>query len=240
MPESLSLLKPTGHSPWLIGVDEAGRGCLAGPVVAAAVLLPPRYHLPDLNDSKVLKAAQREALYGAVRAQSLAWGLGLAWQGEVDKRNILQATFWAMSRAVASLRPASLASLTPHFAGGPAEGQTVELRIDGNKTIPEPVLKAVLEKGHPALSLPRQKAIVDGDALLPCISAASILAKTFRDALMVTLHKRYPRYGFDQHKGYGTKEHLAALREHGPCPLHRVTFAGVLPPKAPPSQGTLL
>ena len=226
----LSLLHPSGPgsagTPWSIGVDEAGRGCLAGPVVAAAVLLPPRYDLPGLTDSKALTAAQREQLAPAIRSCALSWGLGLAWQGEVDQRNILQATFWAMGRALKALRPAPLTALPG-----------ARLLIDGNKTIPLPVLTACLCARNPALPLPPQKALVDGDALEPCISAASILAKTFRDRIMDKLHKRYPQYGFAKHKGYGTKEHIAALREHGPCPLHRLTFGKVLPI---PAQGSLL
>lgn len=232
-PASLSLLTAAPAAPqWTIGVDEAGRGCLAGPVVAAAVLLPPRYDLPGLGDSKALKESQRLALAPAIRSCALAWGLGVAWQGEVDKINILQATFCAMSRALAVLRPASLTSLTV----------APLLLIDGNKTIPDPVLLRYLCKQNPGLALPRQRAIVDGDALEPCISAASILAKTFRDHIMDCLDKRYPVYGFAKHKGYGTKVHLKALVEHGPCPLHRLTFARVLPPseKPAPTQGSLL
>lgn len=239
---NLSLLSPTTAAPqWTIGVDEAGRGCLAGPVVAAAVLLPPRYNLPGLGDSKALKESQRLALAPSIRSCALAWGLGVAWQGEVDKINILQATFCAMSRALAVLRPASLASLTPSGTTPAAQAAPL-LLIDGNKTIPDPVLLRYLCKQNPGLALPRQRAIVDGDALEPCISAASILAKTFRDHIMDCLDKRYPLYGFAKHKGYGTKVHLKALEEHGPCPLHRLTFARVLPPseKHTPKQGSLL
>lgn len=239
-PAVLSLLTHTAAPPqWTIGVDEAGRGCLAGPVVAAAVLLPPRYDLPGLGDSKTLKEAQRQKLAPAIRDCALAWGLGVSWQDEVDSINILQATFCAMSRALAVLRPASLVSLT---AGLPSSQATPLLLIDGNKTIPGPLLLRYLCKNKPALALPRQRAIVDGDALEPCISAASILAKTFRDHIMTCLDKRYPAYGFAKHKGYGTKVHLKALQEHGPCALHRITFARVLPPSTPvrPAQGSLL
>lgn len=234
----LSLLSSSAAAPqWTIGVDEAGRGCLAGPVVAAAVLLPPRYELPGLGDSKALKADARDTLAPAIRRCALAWGLGVSWQGEIDKINILQATFLAMSRALRVLRPASLSSLT---SSSPAARPL--LLIDGNKTIPDAVLLHTLCTRDPGLALPAQKAVVDGDALEPCISAASILAKTFRDRIMEHLDNRYPQYGFAKHKGYGTKAHLAALQTHGPCPLHRLTFARVLPPvpHTAPAQGSLL
>lgn len=196
--------------PGAAGVDEAGRGCLAGPVVAAAVLLPESYELPGLNDSKKLTAAKRAVLEPAIKAQAAAWGLGVIWPGEIDSINILQATFRAMARAVAVMK---LRPLT--------------LLIDGNKTIPVHLLVS------PALP---QRAIVDGDALVPAISAASILAKTFRDRLLERLDRRHPGYGLAVHKGYGTVAHLAALRSLGPCAQHRLTFRGVLPEK--PARAT--
>lgn len=182
------------------GIDEAGRGCLAGPVVAAAVILPPGFdpaQLPGLGDSKALSAARREELAPRIRNVALAWSLGLAWPGEIDRVNILAATLRAMARAAALLkvRPALLL-------------------IDGNKTCPAP--------------LP-QRAIVGGDALVPAISAASILAKTFRDRLLAALDRRHPGYGFAGHKGYGAATHFQALRKLGPCRQHRLTFRGVLP-----------
>lgn len=192
------------------GVDEAGRGCLAGPVVAAAVILPDTFSLPGLNDSKKLSARQREILSPRIKAVALAWSIGCSWPRETERYNILQATFHAMCRAVRSL------GLTP-----------THLLIDGNKTIPP-----LLMRRYCPLSLPSQQALVGGDALEPAISAASILAKTFRDHLMDALHRRYGLYAFDRHKGYGTKEHMQLLRQHGPCPQHRLTFAGVLPPAA--------
>lgn len=192
------------------GVDEAGRGCLAGPVVAAAVILPVGFDLPGLDDSKKLSARQRDELAPRIKAMALAWSLGCSWPREIERCNILQATFHAMSRAVKTLR------VPP-----------AHLLIDGNKTIPSPLLQ------HYCLPpLPSQQALVGGDALEPAISAASILAKTFRDQLMDVLHRRYPLYAFDRHKGYGTKEHMQLLLQHGPCPQHRLTFAGVLPPAA--------
>lgn len=198
------------HKPERIaGVDEAGRGCLAGPVVAAAVILPVSFDLPGLNDSKVLSARQREALAPQIKASALAWSVGLSWPREIERCNILQATFHAMSRAIRSLR------LPP-----------AHLLIDGNKTIPLPVLQHYCRA-----SLPSQQAIVGGDALEAAISAASILAKTYRDHIMNIFHKRHPVYGFDRHKGYGTKEHIQRLQQHGPCPQHRLTFAKVLPPQ---------
>lgn len=187
----------------LAGVDEAGRGCLAGPVVAGAVILPGVYDLPGLTDSKKLTAQKRLTLEAGVKAQAVAWGLGVVWAGEIDRINILQATFRAMARAVAVLkvRPA-------------------RLEVDGDKIIPVHLL---------AFAGLEQKAVVEGDALVPAISAASILAKTFRDRLMEKLDRRYPGYGLAGHKGYGTAEHLAALKKLGPCPLHRLSFRGVLP-----------
>lgn len=177
------------------GVDEAGRGPLAGPVVAAAVILDPARPIVGLADSKKLSAARRERLASEIREKSLAWSIAEATVNEIDAINILQATLLAMQRAVAGL------SLTPS-----------EVLIDGNRC--------------PALSLP-MRAIVGGDATVAEISAASILAKTHRDAGMLKLAARHPQYGFERHKGYGTAEHLAALRVHGPCSAHRKSFAPV-------------
>lgn len=184
----------------IAGIDEAGRGCLAGPVVAAAVILPEGFDpalLPGLGDSKALSPARREALAPLIRQAALAWSLGLAWPREIDRVNILAATLAAMARAAALLR------VRPAL-----------LLIDGNKTCPAPI---------------PQRAIVDGDALVPAISAASILAKTFRDRLLCALDRRHPGYGFSGHKGYGAATHFEALRALGPCPQHRLTFRGVLP-----------
>ena len=187
------------------GVDEAGRGCLAGPVVAAAVILPASYDLPRLTDSKKLTAQRRLALEKAVKVQAVAWGLGVVRAEVIDRVNILQATFLAMARAVAVMRV-----------------RPARLEVDGNKIIPSRLL--------PFDGL-AQKAIVDGDALVPAISAASILAKTFRDRFMERMDARFPGYGLAGHKGYGTAEHLKAVAALGPCPLHRLTFRGVLPEK---------
>lgn len=235
MPESGSPLLPFGRdeSPqWarfprpFAGVDEAGRGCLAGPVVAAAVILPHSgadgssvgsscsscaYDLPGLDDSKKLTAAKRVKLEPEVKAQAVAWGLGVVRAREIDNINILQATFLAMSRAIAAMK------VEPVFVA-----------IDGNQRIPDNVLAGQWEKTFSGAPAPQQT-IKGGDALVPAISAASILAKTFRDRLMSKLDKRYPEYGFAGHKGYGAKKHLEALKKHGPCPLHRLTFRGVLP-----------
>lgn len=200
------------------GVDEAGRGCLAGPVVAAAVILPAHHTLTGLDDSKALTEARRDALAPLIRQQAVAWGVGVIWPWDIDRHNILQATFRAMSRAVACLRT------TPEL-----------LVIDGNMTVPPPLLIHFLRGS----TLPQQQSVVGGDALVPAISAASILAKTFRDRLMTSLHNRYPHYGFAQHKGYGTQDHLAAITSHGPCRQHRLTFRGVKPEQQPPVQLTL-
>ena len=177
------------------GVDEAGRGPLAGPVVAAAVILDELNPIHGLNDSKKLSAKRREALFDEIRARALCFAIAEASVQEIDEINILQATLLAMKRAVEALR------LPPKL-----------VLVDGNRL--------------PILSI-RSEAIVQGDALVPAISAASILAKVHRDRLCEAMHKRYPVYGFDQHKGYGTAQHMAALQAHGPADCHRMTFAPV-------------
>ena len=177
------------------GVDEAGRGPLAGPVVAAAVILDELNPIHGLNDSKKLSAKHREALFDEIRARALCFAIAEASVQEIDEINILQATLLAMKRAVEALR------LPPKL-----------VLVDGNRL--------------PILSI-RSEAIVQGDALVPAISAASILAKVHRDRLCEAMHQRYPVYGFDQHKGYGTAQHMAALQAHGPADCHRMTFAPV-------------
>ena len=159
-------------------------------------------------------------LAAEIGAVALAWGLGVVWPPEIDRINILQATLKAMCHA------ASVLKVRPKG-----------LLIDGNQTIPEPLFR---QRAACWPASPRQKSIVDGDALVPVISAASIIAKTFRDMLMDKLDHRYPGYGFAKHKGYGSKEHFAALRELGPCPMHRKTFRGVLPERQTARQGSLL
>ena len=201
------------------GVDEAGRGCLAGPVVAAAVILPPEHRLAGLDDSKALSRDARQDLAPRIRECALAWGLGLSWPREIERVNILQATFAAMARAVAALHAAPAA-----------------LVVDGPHPIPGHVLHRILK---PSLHDLAQQAVVGGDALIPAISAASILAKTFRDALMERLDRRYPGYGLALHKGYGTAEHRAAVARLGPCRLHRMTFRGVRPEPPDEKQGSL-
>lgn len=177
------------------GVDEAGRGPLAGPVVAAAVILDELKPIGGLHDSKKLSEKRREKLFDEILAKALCCSIAEASVQEIDSLNILQATLLAMRRAVDGLR------LKP-----------VKVLVDGNRL---PVLDV------------RAEAIVQGDALVPAISAASILAKVHRDRLCAQLHAQYPQYGFDRHKGYGTAEHLQALAEHGPSPWHRVSFAPV-------------
>ena len=182
--------------PGLIaGVDEAGRGPLAGPVVAAAVILDDLRPIAGLNDSKKLSAARREKLFDEIRAKALCCSIAQASVEEIDEINILQATLLAMRRAVEGLR------LKP-----------AKVLVDGNRL---PVLDVLAE------------AIVKGDATVPAISAASILAKVTRDRWCAELDAQYPQYGFAAHKGYGTTEHLAALQTHGACPEHRKTFAPV-------------
>ena len=177
------------------GVDEAGRGPLAGPVVAAAVILDDQAPVRGLADSKALTALRRERLFDEIHAKALALCIAEASVEEIDRLNILQATLLAMRRAVEGLR------LTPK-----------QVLVDGNRL---PVLKV------PAT------AIVKGDATVPAISAASILAKVHRDRQCAALHVQWPQYGFDGHKGYPTEAHLAALRAHGPCPAHRRSFGPV-------------
>ena len=176
----------------ICGVDEAGRGPLAGPVYAAAVILPPHLQIPGLNDSKKLSDKRRRELMPVIKEQAVAYGIAFASHEEIDEINILQATFLAMERALAQL------SVRPDFA-----------LIDGNRE---------KEFGLPV------KTVVKGDSLSANIAAASILAKVTRDDLMEEMAKEYPAYGFEIHKGYGTKAHYAALTAHGPSPIHRMTF----------------
>ena len=176
----------------ICGVDEAGRGPLAGPVCAAAVILPEHLELPGLTDSKKLTDKKRRELYPIIKEQAIAYGIGFASEQEVDEINILQATFLAMSRALERL------NVTPDLA-----------LIDGNRE---------KDFGIPV------KTVVKGDSLSANIAAASVLAKVTRDDLMAELAQKYPEYGFEIHKGYGTKAHYAALREYGPSPVHRMTF----------------
>jgi len=179
----------------ICGVDEAGRGPLAGPVYAAAVILDSTRPIAGLADSKKLSAKVREALEHEIRTKAFAWAVASATVEEIDNLNILQATLLAMARAV------SMLGVEPH-----------EVLVDGNHT--------------PQLALPC-RAIVGGDATVAEISAASILAKTARDAEMRRLHVEFPQYGFDRHMGYGTVRHLAALRLHGPSTCHRRSFGPV-------------
>lgn len=175
------------------GCDEAGRGCLAGPVVAAAVILPERFAHPLLNDSKQLSESQRELLRPIIEAEALSWGIGVCSPEEIDQLNILQASITAMHRAIDQL------VLSPEL-----------LLIDGNRFRPYP--------GIP------HECIVKGDATYRSIAAASILAKTERDHMMLELALQYPGYGFAEHKGYPTPQHRAALAELGPSPVHRLSF----------------
>jgi ribonuclease HII len=180
----------------LCGVDEAGRGPLAGPVVAAAVIFDPaKPRIRGLDDSKVLSAKKREELYEKIVDRALAYCVASATVEEIDTINILHATMLAMKRAVEGL------SVAPTL-----------VKIDGNRC--------------PSLSI-RSEAVIGGDALIAQISAASILAKVTRDRMLLQLHDEHPVYGFDAHAGYGTPQHLRALREHGPCLHHRRSFAPV-------------
>ena len=182
---------------FVAGVDEVGRGCLAGPVVAAACILDLSKAIPaKLNDSKKLTAKQRDEIGEELRANALAFGIGTVEAEEIDRINILEATKKAMLLAIEALKP------NADF-----------LLIDA------------LQLKH--LSLP-QKAIIKGDSISYSIAAASVIAKTYRDGLMTELDLQFPQYGFAEHKGYGAASHRAAIKEHGPCPLHRKTFRGVV------------
>lgn len=176
----------------ICGVDEAGRGPLAGPVCAAAVILPAEADLPGLNDSKKLSEKKREQLFPEIQRIALAWSVAFATVEEIEERNILGATMLSMNRAIEGL------SLRPELA-----------LIDGNR--------------NKEIEMP-SRCVVHGDARCASIAAASILAKVSRDRLMVELSREYPQYGFEQHKGYGTRAHYEALREYGPCPAHRPSF----------------
>ena len=176
----------------ICGVDEAGRGPLAGPVCAAAVILPAGCEIPGLDDSKKLTEKKREALYPVIVEKALCYGIAFADHEEIDALNILQATYLAMNRAIEQL------DVLPELA-----------LIDGNRSS--------------GITVPN-RTIVKGDSKCACIAAASVLAKVTRDWCMLGMAEKYPEYGFAQHKGYGTAAHYAALREYGPCPIHRLTF----------------
>ena len=181
----------------IAGVDEAGRGPLAGPVVAAAVILPQGIELAGVRDSKRMTAKAREEAFVIINRQALGSGIGVVSNGYVDKFNVLRASLEAMRRAVLALDP------QPEF-----------LLVDGINSVP-------------LLMIP-QRCLKKGDQTSKSISAASVVAKVYRDRIMDSYHERYPAYGFDKHKGYGTRRHLEALKKFGPCPVHRLTFRGVL------------
>lgn len=176
----------------ICGVDEAGRGPLAGPVCAAAVILPKNLEIPGLNDSKKLSDKRRRELFPLVKEQAIAYAIAFADHKEIDEINILQATYLAMERAIQQL------SVKPELA-----------LIDGNRA---------KDFGVPV------ETVIHGDSLSASIAAASILAKVTRDDYMLQMAQEYPQYGFEIHKGYGTKAHYEALAQFGPCPIHRMTF----------------
>lgn len=180
----------------IAGVDEAGRGPLAGPVVAAAVILPPRLKIPGLKDSKQLTPKERNYFFALLQYKALGIGVGVIDSEEIDRLNIFHATFKAMAIAVGKL------PIQPN-----------KIFVDGNHTIAN-------------LDIP-QKAVVKGDTFHTSIMCASVIAKVSRDRIMEALHQQYPHYGFHRHKGYGTAMHLKALQTHGPCPIHRRSFAPV-------------
>jgi len=191
----------------IAGLDEVGRGPLAGPVVAAAVVLPRGFSHPNIKDSKLLSPSQRETLVPIIKQSALSWGLGVVEVEEIDRINILRASLLAMGKALKALRP------IPDC-----------LLIDGNQKILVEFFWVKSMLGKPWL---QQRIIVKGDQLCFAIAAASILAKVERDAMMVQLDKSYPEYGFASHKGYSCLAHLAALRRFGPSPVHRRSFRPV-------------
>lgn len=191
----MSRIEQTARHRVICGVDEAGRGPLAGPIYAAAVILDEARPIAGLRDSKKLSPARREALAAQIRERAASWAIASATVAEIDQLNILRATLLAMERAVAGL------AIQPALA-----------RIDGNRA---PRLDCAIEL------------LIGGDDIEPAISAASILAKTERDTVMLALEQTHPGYGFAQHKGYGTAAHLAAIRELGPCAAHRRSFAPI-------------
>lgn len=179
----------------IAGTDEAGRGPLAGSVVAAAVILDPEQPIDGLNDSKKLSEKKREALYPVICEQALSYAIAEASIEEIDRLNILHASMLAMKRAVEAL------NINPEL-----------VLVDGNRC--------------PQLNM-QAKAIVGGDGIEPCISAASVLAKVYRDRQMLAYHEQYPNYGFDQHKGYPTRLHMERLKQYGPCEIHRRSYTPV-------------
>ncbi len=183
----------TSHSLLIAGIDEAGRGCLAGPVVAGAVVLDKE--IEGLKDSKRLSPKKRDFFAKKIKQNAKAWAIGIAWPKEIDRYNIFQATILAMLRALKALKT------TPDL-----------VYVDGPHALPIDI---------------ECRAVIKGDSLIPVVSAASIIAKTFRDNLMMVFDKRYPLYGFKRHKGYPTKEHLNALERYGPSPIHRLSFGPV-------------
>ena len=263
LPPSLDNGDDTAHL-YCYGVDEAGRGCLAGPVVAAIVLFPPQTaweNLAGLNDSKKLSATKRMALVPHILREASAYGIGLSWQKEVDEVNIINATFRAMCRAFIHMErrfsplphapvyidgnlPVRLTAWeactrvpphhwhTPYFPEGfpLSPPKTIESPLPPlcEEDVHSPCLQQPLDgeqnNKNPIFPFQNQQPLIGGDGLIASISAASILAKTTRDALMVRLDRFFPHYGFAQHKGYGTKHHREALLRHGPCPLHRHSF----------------
>ena len=184
-------IRAEGLAP-VCGVDEAGRGPLAGPVCAAAVILPQGLLIDGLDDSKKLTEHRREALYDVITAEAVSYGIAFATVEEIEQYNILGATYLAMNRAIAQLAPVPALAL-----------------IDGNR--------------NAGITLP-SRCVVKGDSRVASIAAASILAKVTRDRYMYEMAERYPQYGFDRHKGYGTAAHYAALREFGPSEIHRLSF----------------
>ena len=224
------------NTPLVIGVDEAGRGPLAGPVCAGAVMLDPAHSISGLADSKKLSEKKRHQLEPLIKAHAAAWGIGWASVEEIDELNILQATFLAMSRALAEcmkgLHDAQNVLTAQLSADQSLTEQVWPARFSADQVLQQVLVQVDGNQSPAAHRGPwhwpyATQTVIKGDQKVAAISAASILAKTARDAVMTALHEHYPVYGFAQHAGYGTAQHMASLLQHGPSPVHRKSFAPV-------------
>jgi len=224
------------NTPLIIGVDEAGRGPLAGPVCAGAVMLDPAHPISGLADSKKLSEKKRHQLAPLIKAHAAAWGIGWASVEEIDELNILRATFLAMSRALAEcmtrLHAAQNVLTAPLSADQGLTEQVWPARFSVDQVLQQVLVQVDGNQSPAAYRGPwhwpyATQTVIKGDEKVAAISAASILAKTARDAVMRALHEHYPAYGFAQHAGYGTAQHMASLLQHGPSPVHRKSFAPV-------------
>lgn len=217
-----------GETRFVFGIDEAGRGPLCGPVVAACCILPPDVEILFLNDSKKLSEAKREKLYEEIVHEALSFGIGIVGPERIDEINILQATFEAMREAFGEC---IALYHNRHIEGIQQRGEELSMNVlDDIPSAGDSVILVDGDKMIPGLEF-RQRAVIGGDALFPSVSAASILAKVTRDRILLEYDRAYPLYGFAQHKGYGTKQHMEAIRAYGLLPIHRRSFVkGIIDP----------